>query len=247
MPSWSPYAYALNNPIAFVDEEGKWPGVTYFFFEFDIGGGLGYGLNYVEQSGIAYDEVGKTHFTMTSALFVVNQQLEEGSSSPEIVAGAAVALKGGVTFDGGSETFTESISGYNGELGGIEVFAGVGGEIGFGEDRFTLKAGLGAGVKLSVLNTQVKQSISLTDKQAGVVNDATDVVTESWMVNNRQYDSESNVWTGTVATKNTKGEIIDTGIKINSTNVTDDKGTNAPSGVWSSPSYRSEAAEAEKQ
>lgn len=50
---------------------------------------------------------------------------------------------------------------------------------------------------------------------------------------------------GTVATQNTKGVLIDTGIQISSANFTDDDGNNAPSGVWTSKSYREDAAKLE--
>ena len=66
-------------------------------------------------------------------------------------------------------------------------------------------------------------------------------------MNGVDYNKETKLWEGTVATRNTKGELIDTGIKISSANVTNDDGINAPSGIWTSQSYRTEAAEAEKK
>jgi len=108
------------------------------------------------------------------------------------------------------------------------------------EDEFSIS-------KLRITEAQFNNGMEMLNTLDGNGMNATDVVTESWMINNRQYDSENNRWTGTVATRNTKGELIDTGIQISSTNVTDNEGTNAPSGVWTSSSYRSEAAETEKQ
>ena len=176
MASWSPYTYCFNNPIVYVDEDGRWPGVKYIFFELDLGIGLSYGINYVEQEGIAYDKVGKTHFTMSSYFDITTQEIE--GSNPQIVSGLSASLSGGFTWDWSSNTFIGDVSEeYNGEAGGFEVYAAVGGEIAYGKKRFSFKAGLGAGVKLSVINTQVKQSISLTDKEAKEVSDATYVWT----------------------------------------------------------------------
>ena len=111
----------------------------------------------------------------------------------------------------------------------------------------SLGLGLGVGVKINYINSQIKQSISLTDKEASIVSNATDVWTESWILNNRKYDFENNVWTATVATRNKKGEVIDTGIKVFSSNKLDDNEQNKSSEIWSSKSYQNEAMEVENK
>lgn len=249
-PSWTPYAFTLNNPIVFVDKDGKWPGVTYMFFEFDIGGGLAYGLNYVRQEGVAYDEVGKTQFTMVSALYIINQNLNENSPNPEAIAGASVSFGGGITQDWSHETFIGDISNYNGEAGGFQIFAGIGGEIGYGSQRFTAKVGVGVGVEISLINTSISTSISLTDAEADKVNNSTDVLTPTWMLKKEQATLDENGkvigYSSEVLTKNKKGQTINTGIKVFSGVNKDENGKLVSNGIYTSKAYESEALEAEK-
>lgn len=180
----------------------------------------------------------------------VNQNLHEESSNPQLIAGASVGLAVNVKQNWSAETFGGLVG--KGGIGlpmplSADLGAGLGVNIGFNGDEFMIGGGLGAGLKIGYLNTSIRESISLTDAEAKIVGKATDVWTESWIVSNRQYDAENDLWTGTVATRNTKGDLIDTGIKITSRNVSDDKGTNTPLGVWSSKSYQSASIEAEEE
>lgn len=68
----------------------------------------------------------------------------------------------------------------------------------------------------------------------------TDVWTETWIVNNRIYEPNT-------ATRNIKGELIDTGIKVSCQNFSDEMGNSSPSEIWTSPSYRKDANIAERE
>jgi RHS repeat-associated protein len=80
-PWYTPYQFAGNDPILFIDLDGLEPtinpespdylaprGGIHFTYS-DVGGGLGldsYGLAYINQSGSATDKVGKTKFVIRS-------------------------------------------------------------------------------------------------------------------------------------------------------------------------------------
>lgn len=129
--------------------------------------------------------------------------------------------------------------------------AGLAVNVGFSGDEFSLGLGIGAGLKISHLNSRIKESVSLTDVEASKVSKSTDVWANSWIVNNSQaiLDGDGNVtgYKATVATRNTKGELIDTGISIFSGATTDSDGNTTSTGVWMSKSYQTKAAKAEEK
>ncbi len=240
----SPYAFSENRLIDGIELEGKeWLGVTFFFFEFDIGAGLGYGVNYLEQTGVAMDEIGKTQFVMTSAIYVVNQDLESGSRNPELVGGLGIALTGNIKQNWSAETFGDLIG--KPSLGLPTGKAGVGTVVNFAinEDEVTLGFGIGAGLKITFINSVVTESVSLTDKEVDKVNDFSDIVFESWAVTDIKYNIQKDLWQGVVAT-NKKGELVSTGIKVSSQNLKDD-GNNYATGVWMSSNYIKESKDLE--
>ena len=242
----SPYAFSENRVIDGIELEGKeWLGVTFFFFEFDIGAGLGYGVNYLEQTGIAMDEIGKTKFVMTSAIYVINQDLEDGSKNPEIVGGLGIAFTGNIKQNWSAETFGEIMG--KPSLGLPIGKAGVGAVVNFSfnEEEITLGLGIGAGIKITYINSVVTESVSLTDEEAKKVNNFSDVVFESWTVTDIKYNIQKDLWEGNVATKNKNGNMVNTGIKITSQNLRDEKGNNYATGAWMSTEYLKESEELE--
>ena len=111
--------------------------------------------------------------------------------------------------------------------------------------------GIGAGFKIGYVNTNIEQSISLTDNEAGVVNDITNVIDEQWILTDQQAikDKGGNItgYEASVATKNSNGDLLKTGIKVNSGVNQDNKGNTSSNGVWSSKSYQQQSVKAEKE
>lgn len=238
----------------FVDEDGEWPGITFFYYEFEVGAGLGYGLNYVHQRGVAYDEVGKTRFVASSALYIANQTDSKMSTSPEIVAGASISGTGNIKQNWSSETFLGLIAGtgvglpvpvsdvvpIKGKYG-----AAIAGSISLSSDEFQVGLGVGVGLKVSVISTTIDESISLTDKEYTLA-EAYGPGQVSWNIINQQ------------AVKNDKGEITGysgevkagkyaTGIKVFSDAIKDKNGDAKTSNIWASKDYKEAAQKAEAE
>ncbi len=230
-----------------VDADGKWPGVTSVFMQGNIGVGLGYGLYAVQQTGIAYDDYGKTHFTMTGTAYIVNQNLEAGSRNPKYILGADAGLSVGVSQDWSSNSFVESVRKSNQiSTSGPTIKGSFGVGIAGNENSASLSIGLQAGVTLNTMGMTINESISLTDAESAKVGNMTDVVTESWMVRNisATKDAEGNIlgYSGTVFTKNTKGQQIDTGVTVDS-GIINEKAIVSSNNMWISPAYQKQIDE----
>jgi hypothetical protein len=216
----------------------------------NVGAGLGYGVYAVQQTGKAYDDYGTTHFQMTGTAYVVNQNLEDGSSNPNYVLGADAGLSVGVTQDWSSNSFVESV-GKSNQIGGPSVT--VKGSLGVGiagnENSFSLSIGPQAGITLNTMGMKIDESVSLSGAETSKVNNMTDVVNESWSVGGitvvKDKSGSITGYSGSVYTTNTKGERINTGVQVNSGVINND-GKISSNNMWISPSYQKQLDEENK-
>jgi hypothetical protein len=192
----------------------------------------------------------KEQFGHLKVLF--NQTDEKMADNPEIVSGLSVTLSGGFNHNWNSETFRESIAGNDVNIP-IELKVGwiVSGGASFNENQFGAQVGIGGGLKVAVIGTQVKEAISVIEDEVDIIEKATDVVIESWIVNNSKAttDADGNItgYEATVATRNTAGKLIDTGVKIYSGAKKNDDGTVQSNGMWESKAYSEAATKAENE
>ena len=93
------------------------------------------------------------------------------------------------------------------------------------------------------MGMSVDESVGLTDAEANVVSNRTDVVSKSWTVSDvsagvEDKDGNTTGYGGSVYTKNTKGDFINTGVKVNSGAIQQDNGQYTSNNTWISPAYQ---------
>ena len=195
--SISPYAYCVWNPVKLVDPDGDWPrkGVNIYMFKANAGVGLGYGVEAGWKYGIATDSKGMTHFSAVSTMYLINQNLYDGSPNPSLEAGLDVGLSIGYERNYTYNTFYDACQSFSTDFS-VNGKGVVGGSIGLGEDSFSASIGVGISISASAEQYSIIQSISLSKNEAKEIG-----YLGVWSVNNisRETDENGNCYySGTV-------------------------------------------------
>ena len=151
-PYMSPYCFAANSPIYFIDYNGEGPFVRFWFFEAELRIGIANaGMTSFIQSGIAFGLLGTTFFTQSGTS--ANRNPTDWSQKNWQVAGdfgadIGVHFASGETFDEGLKSWNDVMAvnigpadftlGKNGNGLGVNVGLSMGGGIKvFSADKFT--------------------------------------------------------------------------------------------------------------
>ncbi len=237
----TPYNYCAGNPVKLVDPNGEWPGVTMFFGEAEAGFGMGAALNVAVQKGIAFDDAGCTHFTTYSVAYVVNQGLETEGRMPQLLIGASASVTGGVKQNWSYNTFVDMMNAdcKDGTIApplclpkNFKVAFGETLSISAGADELGIGFGWGIGIKIHNLNSNVLQSISVSDSELSKLGQNPFSV---WSISGEtQRNTRKD---GTTYFSNIAKIGIQT-IRVTCDAVKDDAGNYVPSNIWMTDEYR---------
>ena len=155
----SPYALCAGNPVKYIDPDGRWVAATKVFVT--AGAGMGPGLSVKGEVGLACDKYGATMFASGTGNCFVNQNLQEGSSSPRFFAGAYAGIGAGVDYSWNSDSYADYASSCSTTVPARSVSGSI------GEDGAGLSVGLGLGLAFETSPTTSTVSLSMSYSEMG--------------------------------------------------------------------------------
>jgi hypothetical protein len=236
-PGWTSYHYCNNNPLFYVDPDGRFPfptkGVNIYSFKAGIGLGCAFGTSYSGSTGTATDRHGMTQFSATANRHITNQNLKEGSSNPSWQILGGVGLTASFEHNQNTNSFEEAINDYAFNLN-LDIKGGAGISVGLGENSWNFGVGVGAEMGFSGGDHwNISSSISLSQDEAKQVG-----FYRSWSVGDATLKSDKNG--NAVFEANVKSGIFrkrDTGIKVFCPAI-EKNGQYIPNNIWKSKEYQ---------
>ncbi|TKG91594.1 RHS repeat-associated core domain-containing protein [Puteibacter caeruleilacunae] len=208
----SPFSYTLNNPIIFVDPDGR--KVKIFYFQSGVKAGIGLNVGYSIQAGLARDDKGITRFEINSNQYL-NNNIEEGTGTPEVYLGGDLDL-----FTLGYATDFQS-STFKGHLNKMSLFSLNASlvDVSFTGNAIGLEMGLsiGAGLGNSGNADQVTSiSYSLEEAAHFARNYGTGQISVKESGAKRGKNGKIKEHVGHLIFTKSNGTVIDTGIQVTS-------------------------------
>ena len=189
LPNQSPYVISANNPVFFIDENGKHPGVSYFYTELDIGIGALGGVNYTGTTGVVYDDIGVTAIQSEGTMNILSdvyEHITEGNinSNPDWTIGFGGSAMMGVSQFYSADIFSDIMDKNTMSIPIAKKYkAGLGlaGSFGIDLSSISLPFGIGAGLKVTSPILEIEQSISLSDKDVSTLKGENTLFDRLWM------------------------------------------------------------------
>lgn len=146
-PMLTPYQFASNRPIDGIDLDGlEYLNSTSTYSEgLGVSAGNFIGFNLALSNGTAWDMIGKAQFKTYSSIGPRNQNLQESSNNPRMIAGAEAGIDGGIQFAFNIPTFSKAMEAFGVSMSTVSGKLGLGGSIQFGENVFGARFGVGIG------------------------------------------------------------------------------------------------------
>ena len=241
----SPYAFCANNPMKYIDSDGR--EVKIYYAKTNAGAGFIAGVNASAYRGTAYDNYGVTHF---SAYNIAVPNNLDNTRTPNLMIGAGGYLGGvGFQIDWTEKSFRNAFEKWNLSVSvGVGRKTGVVGTINMGAtnensaDSFGIDVGFGGfgskGSFGSGGDTHYNESISVSHGEAKVIGSYS-----RWHVDNKEaiYDKNGNItgYSGVVFSKNIFGKSSNTGVRVQSGIRQTDDGIQSDN-IWTSRIYELE-------